>query len=492
MKKARRSKKVRVRFAPSPTGNLHLGGARTALFNFIFARQKKGTFILRIEDTDKERSKPEFTKDILDQLKWLNLNWDEGPIFQSKRGELYKSSIEKLLKKGLAYYCFCSKEALRQLREHQLQRGQPPCYPGICRTISLTQAIKRLEKGEKAIVRLKVGERQLSFNDLIRGQVKFNTSLLGDFSLAKVQNGEIWPLYNFAAAVDDIEMQISHIIRGEDHISNTPKQILIQEALGFSSPLFAHLPLILGPDRSKMSKRHGAVAIAEYRKMGFLPEALINFLALLGWNPGTDKEIFSLEELIEEFSFERVHKSGAVFNRQKLEFLNGVYIRKKNPEQLLKLCLPYLQKFFNLKGIQKETLIKIISLYQERLKVLSELPNLVDYFFVKYPEYEPETLLWKDASLKDTKNVLINIREILKALPKKEWRVSQIRYLMLQEADKLGDRGKVLWPSRVALTGKKASAPFFEIAEILGKEKTLERLDFAISKLDQKLAPQNY
>ena len=298
----KKSDTVRVRIAPSPTGPLHIGTARTALFNYLFARKNQGNFILRIEDTDLERSDPKWEKDVVENLKWLGILWDEGPDIggkykpyrQSERKDIYEKYIKKLYDEGYLYWCFCTKEELEAQREDQMARGEAPRYMGRCRNLSLKEQEKFRQEGRKGILRFKVPEKIIKVNDLIRGKLEFNTSLLGDIAVAKDFS---IPLYNFAVVIDDFEMKINYVIRGEDHISNIPKQVLFQEALGFPRPNYAHLPLILGPDRSKLSKRHGAVKVQDYKEDGYLPEALINFMALLGWNPGTKEEIFSLEEL---------------------------------------------------------------------------------------------------------------------------------------------------------------------------------------------------
>ena len=319
---------IRVRIAPSPTGPLHLGTARTALFNYLFAKKNKGKFILRIEDTDIERSDEKYEKDIIENLKWLGLEWDEEIYRQSQRTAIYQKYIEKLLDSGQAFWCDHTKEELEKEKKEQMKKKEAPRH--IC---------NRKGKAKEGIIRFHCPDKKIVFNDLIRGKLEFDGGLLGDISIAKDKN---IPLYNFAAAIDDVEMKISHVIRGEDHISNTPKQILIQEALGLTPPQFAHLPLILGQDKSKLSKRHGAVSIGWYKKEGYLPEAMINFMVLLGWNPGTEKEIFSLKKLIKEFSLERVQKGGAIFNLERLNWINGQYIRQMDLDKLTKKCLVYL------------------------------------------------------------------------------------------------------------------------------------------------------
>lgn len=356
---------TRTRFAPSPTGFLHIGSARTALFNYLFAKKNQGSFILRIEDTDIERSKPEYEKDIMDSLNWLGVEWDEGPVAdtsalvkasadkqnqkkhigdygpyrQSERTQICQKYLEKLLKEDKAYYCFCSEEELEAQKQYQMSIGEPPHYSGKCRQLPKNKIKKYLSEGKKHIVRFKVPAKKVKFIDLIRGELEFDAGLIGDFAIAKDSG---IPLYNFIVVIDDFEMKISHVIRGEDHLPNVPKQILLQETLGLPTPKYAHLPLILGSDKSKLSKRHGAVAVSEYRKQGYLPETLVNFMAFLGWNPGEEREIYSLSSLIKEFSLERVQKGGAIFNIKRLDFLNGFYIRQRSKEKLTELCLPYL------------------------------------------------------------------------------------------------------------------------------------------------------
>ena len=336
--KFRKPGEVRTRFAPAPTGLLHLGGARTALFNYLFAKKYQGAFVLRIEDTDIERSKPEYEKDIIESLKWLGIEWNEF-YRQSERQKIYAQYLKKLLEEDKAYYCFCSEEELEAQRQYQLSIGEAPRYSGKCAGLSPEEVEKFKADGKPAVIRFRVPAKKIEFNDLIRGKLEFDTSLFGDFVIAKNLTS---PLYNFACVVDDFEMKISHVIRGEEHISNTPKQILLQEALNFPSPQYAHLPMILAPEKTKLSKRHGAMGISEFKKEGYLPEALVNFIAFLGWNPGGEREIYSMSSLIKEFSLEKVQKSPAVFNIKRLNFLNGFYIRQKSVEKLTELCLPYL------------------------------------------------------------------------------------------------------------------------------------------------------
>ena len=489
---------VRVRIAPSPTGFLHMGLARTALFNFLFAKSHQGRFILRIEDTDTERSQKEYERDILDNLKWLGIVYDEGPdaggnfgpYRQSEKLNTYAKYLEKLLNGDKAYYCFCSEEELETQRQYQLSIGETPRYSGKCAQLSKEEVKQRLADGKPSVIRFRVSAKKVQFKDLIRGDLEFDAALMGDAVIAKDLNT---PLYNFAVVIDDFEMKISHVIRGEEHISNTPKQILIQEALGFPRPLYAHLPLILGPDRTKLSKRHGSASVLDYKKAGYLPEALINFMAFLGWNPGDEREIYSLPSLAKEFSLEKVQKGGAIFNVKRLDFLNGFYLRQRSIEKLTELCLPYLIEAGFIEEIKEvlgreylvretkekislEFLQKIISIYQERLKKLSEISELTDFFFKDKLEYSKDLLKWAEMSDKDIKSSLDKLEKILSKMENRDWTKENLEKNLLPGAERVGDKGKLLWPLRVALTGKEASAGPFEIAEILGKEKTLKRI----------------
>ncbi len=469
---------VRTRFAPSPTGFLHIGGARTALFNYLFAKKNQGSFILRIEDTDIERSGPEFEEDILESLKWLGLEWSEGPDVggkfgpyrQSERTSIYAKYLQKLLKEDSVYRCFCSEEELEAQRQYAESQGQPWRYNGKCTQLSRKEIKKKLGEGKPSIIRFKTTVKKIEFDDLVRGKVEFDGSLMGDFSVAR---DTLSPLYNFAVAIDDFEMRISHVIRAEEHIANTPKQILIQEALGFPRPEYAHLPLILAPDRSKLSKRQGATAVLEFKKDGYLPETIVNFMAFLGWNPGGEREIYSMPSLIKEFSLEKVQKGGAVFNIKRLDFLNGFYIRQKSIEKLTELCLPYF------KEVNHDYLKKIVSIYQERLRKVSEITELADFFFEDELHYDKELLRWKQMEDREVLSSLEDLEKILSKIGNENWTKENLEKILLTKTQRTGDRGRMLWPLRVALTGKEASASPFEIAEILGKEKTIKRINEA-------------
>ncbi len=475
---------VRVRFAPSPTGFLHIGGVRTALFNFLFARSQNGVFILRIEDTDKERSKKEFEDDIIESLSWLGLYWDEGPIRQSERIDLYKNIIQELINKDLAYYCFCSKEELELRRQEQLTRGEAPKYSGVCRNISHDEALKKKKK-EDYVIRLKVPEKIVKFKDFLRGEIQHNFNLTGDFVIAKKEDE---PLYVLANTIDDHYQGITHVIRGEEFISTTPKQLLIYEYLGWKPPVFVHLPLVLGQDRSKLSKRHGAKSVKEYREEGYLPEAILNFVALLGWHPEGDEEIVSLEEMIKQFKLEKINKSPSVFNVLKLNYFNRFYLKNKKPEEILPLIDfskygEFSENIFKAKNnieYSYQKILKIIQLGKERATTLQEILPSVSFFFEDF-EYPSDLLVWKNTSKEELiKNLKLIKQELIKI--KEEDFVSEKIKKILDELS--GDnKGPFFWPLRVALSGKEASPPPFDLAEIFGKEKTLELIEKAISKL---------
>ena len=514
---------VRTRYAPSPTGPLHIGGVRTALFNYLFSRKNQGSFILRIEDTDFERSDPKWEEDIISNLEWLGISWDEGPApisqkeigeitnsklqipknekcvgdygpyRQSERKEIYEKYIKKLFDDGYLYWCFCSKEDLEAQKQDQMARGEAPRYLGHCRNLSKKERENFRKKGRKGILRFKVPREIIKVQDLIRGKMEFNASLLGDIAVARDFKT---PLYNLAVVIDDFEMKINYVIRGEDHLSNTPKQIIFQEALDMPRPKYAHLPLILGSDRSKISKRHGTVKMGDYKKEGYLPKAFLNFMALLGWNPGTNEEIFSLEDLVQRFSLERVQKGGAIFNSGRLDWINGYYIRKMPIAELTEKCALFFQKsgMLNKKNggyeiqetkeiISFNYLENIVSLSQERMKKLSEITELSDFFFKDKLKYSPETLLWKDIEKKEIKKNLKICHALLEKIEEKEWQAKKIKEVLMEEAEKGKDRGRILWPLRAALSGKKNSPPPFEIADVLGKEKTKKRINEAINLL---------
>jgi len=460
--------KIKVRIAPSPTGNLHIGTARTALFNWLFARKNGGEFILRIEDTDLERSDKKYEDNIIKSLKWLGLDWDGDIYRQSERLDIYEKSIRQLLDSGKAFWCHHGKEELENEQKEQALRKEAPRH--VCE-----HKKNELGKQKGQIIRLAIDEnsnRVISFNDEIRGNIKWEERLFGDFSLAKDIR---IPLYNFAVVVDDIDMTISHIIRGEDHISNTPKQILIYEAFGIKPPVFAHLPLILASDRTKLSKRHGATSIEEY-KNNYLPEALVNFMGFIGYT--YSKEIINKEEMAEEFELKKVHKSGAIFDIKKLNWLNARYIKDLGIEKLR-----------NLTGIE-EIPERALLLITERLEKLSDAKNF-DYLWQE-PDYSTELLKWKNFDYSDVWNSLEKTKLILNELEAgKDGAKEGLRILLDGLAKELGDpsaplgagRGLIYWPLRVALTGRDKSPDPVDVAFVLGKEKTLERVEKAIKKI---------
>ena len=481
---------IRVRMAPSPTGALHIGTARTTIFNWLFARKMGGKFILRMEDTDAERSKTEFERDIIENLRWLGIDWDEGPDIggaygpyrQTERTSRYERYLNGLLKEGKAYYCFCTKEELEAERQAQqgLPAGAVPQYNGRCRAVSSEQARERLMKGESAVIRFRMSsDGRVGFDDVIRGRVEFPAKDIGgDFVIAKSISS---PLYNFAVVCDDADMAITHIIRGEDHISNTPKQILIQRALGLPEVIYAHLPLILNPDRSKMSKRKGLFAISEYRDAGYLPEALVNFFALLGWHPGDDNEILTPRELIENFSLERIQKGGAVFDKTKLDWINGEYIRRMSAEDIMKYLAPGIAER---KWPEKPDAFwrGVIDLERPRMKKLSDLYALAE-FFVLVPEYDPTLLHFKGVASAATGENLRQILDLAKALPSEATAFTVGLKDVLERLLADFGKGPVYWPLRVALSGQSASPGPLEIAAVLGKEETMRRVQNAIEKL---------
>ncbi len=443
--------KIITRFAPSPTGFLHVGSARTALFSFLYARNQEGKFILRIEDTDKERSKKEFEDNILEGLAWLGISYDEM-YRQSERTEIYKKYLQELIDNGSAYV---SKEEVKK------------------------------EGDRSEVIRFKNPNKSVAFLDEIRGEVTFDTTDLGDFVIAKDMEN---PLYHFVVVVDDFEMGVTHVIRGEDHISNTPRQILIQEAIGAPKPVYAHIPLILASDKSKLSKRHGAVSVTEYEKMGYLPEALVNFLVLIGWNPGDNRELFSMPELIKEFSLKKVQKGGAMFNQEKLDWINKQYIAKVPPEQVfeeIKKRIP--ENIFSLPLYSDERLRAIIPIITERLNKFSEIEKMVEegeitYFFA-IPKYETEKLFWKkNPDPVSTKVHIDKIIELLKDVDANNFTQENIKESIWGYAEQEG-RGDVLWPMRFALSGRDKSPDPLTLAEVFGEEETIKRLSTASNLL---------
>ena len=475
---------VRVRFAPSPTGALHIGGARTALFNWLFARHHKGKFILRIEDTDRERSTLEANKAIFHGLEWLGLDWDEGPnvngpfgpYFQTERLALHQQYAQQLVDEGKAYYCFCSAEELAERRAEAEARKEAPRYDGTCRKCSAQEIKAKLESGAKKVVRFRlppVGETVV--DDLIRGRVVFRNEVLDDFVIMKSDG---FPTYNFACVVDDHLMEISHVIRGDDHLSNTPRQILLYQAFGWQLPEFAHIPMILGKDKARLSKRHGATSVIDYSALGYLPEAMINYIARLGWGCG-DQEVFSRPELIEMFSLEGVTKNPAVFDLDKLNWLNGQYIRKLMPERLFDLCEPLLIAAYGTHDLAY--MKKAVSAFHDRLVLIPEIVSLSAYFFKDDFEYDPPAVE-KYFKTGNAKTILTSLKERLAAL--EPFTKEKIEPVFKQLAAEMNVKlGIVIHPCRLALSGRSETPPMYDVVEILGKAKVLGRLDKAIATL---------
>ncbi|MBL7141796.1 glutamate--tRNA ligase [Patescibacteria group bacterium] len=473
---------IRVRFAPSPTGYLHIGGLRTYLYNWLFAKKNKGKIILRIEDTDRQRYIPGATESLIKTLESIDLAWDQGPYIQSQKVGTYRNLAQKLVDQNKAYYCFCSSEELKKMREEQIAKKIAPCYDRRCRKLNKREISSQLKTGQPYVVRLKVPEQgTIKFKDLIHGPVEFDTKNIDDQILLK---SDKWPTYHLANVVDDYLTKITHVIRGEEWLPSTPKHILIYRAFKWPVPQFAHLPLLFNPDHSKLSKRQSDIAVEDYLSQGYLPQALLNFLALLGWNPGTDQEIFTLKQLIKGFSLEKIQKAGAIFNREKLDWLNGYYIRQLSIKKLTKLCLPYLvqvglikEKGYNLRKIKK-----IIALEQERLKRLDEVGELTKFFFIDDLDYDPRILAWKKMGPGEVEDSLVKVRDLLDKISRVRFKAKNILKALKVLAQDKGT-GEVFWPLRACLSGRKASPPPEEIAEILAKRKTLERISQAIKKI---------
>ena len=479
---------IRVRFAPSPTGNLHIGGARTALFNWLFARRNGGTFILRIDDTDFARSTEESKRRILSALRWLGLDWDEGPevggphapYAQSERLKLYEKAARELVEKGLAHPCYCTPEELAERRKQAMEEGRAPRYDGRCRHLSQKDRIKLEQEGRRPALRLRIPDTgETVVHDFFRGDVAFANEVLDDFIIVK-SNGI--PAYNFASVVDDAEMQITHIIRAEEHLSNTPRQILVFQALEKPLPVFAHVPMILAPDRSKLSKRHGATSVEEFRDQGYLPDALINYLALLGWSPEGEEEILSLSELVRQFSLERVGKTAAIYDTKKLTWINGHYLNEIDLDRAVEMAIPFLQK----KGLVPEEIPedlmvyirKVVEVVRTRVKTLAEIAEASDYFFDSNFTYE-EKGVRKHFQKEGVANLLQAAGQRLAGLETFDLETTEEAYRNLSE--ELGVKaGDIIHPTRLALSGRTMGPGLFDIMVILGKERTLERLERAV------------
>lgn len=482
------TKEVRVRFAPSPTGDLHVGNIRTALFDWAYARHTGGKLIFRIEDTDRERVTDEYIARAIETLRWLGLQWDEGPevggefgpYLQSQRLDIYTDWAQRFLKNGDAYYCYCSTQELEQRREKQRELNQAPGYDGKCRSLTDEERSAYELQGRKPVIRMRMPEGETRFHDLIRGEVVFEHKYVPDFVLMRADGS---PLYTLAVAVDDILMKITHVLRGEDLLSSTPRQIRVYQAMNVKPedyPLFAHLPFVMGQDNAKLSKRNGEVSIAWYREQGFLPEAICNYLALLGWSPGDDRENITMQELVELFTVERVNSSPARFDMKKLEAINGDKIRALSIDEFLNRALPFLIKDGVIKGSDAEIAVvrSALPIIQERIARMNEVTAMLKFLFVDVVEFEVESAA--KMAEEPSQHVIKKALEVLVELS--DWRHDQIEAkLRAALLDEMGLKPRVAFgPVRIAVTGSHISPPLFESMELLGKERAIARLKAAV------------
>jgi len=486
-------KQFRLRFAPSPTGYLHIGGLRTALYNYLFAKHNKGKFILRIEDTDRTRYVEGAIENLIESLNWAGIEYDEGvfledgklvqkgdygPYIQSERLDIYKKYVDELIEKGDAYYCFCSKERLDSVREEQKTKGLIPRYDGFCRNLSLEEAQKRIENGEEYVVRLKLPHnKDIKFHDMVRGDIVINTDDMDDQVLLKSDG---YPTYHMAVVIDDHLMNITHIVRGEEWLPSTPKHVYLYEVFGWEKPTYVHLPTVLNKDRKKLSKRHGDVSVEDFRAKGYLPEGLVNYLALVGWSPEDNEEIFNMDELIEKFSFERVSKTGGIFDIDKLDWVNGHHIRDYDIDKLTKMSIPYLIEsgYIDEKVAEEnyDWVKTIIITIQESLSKLSEIPEKVEIFFnneIK-PEDEKAMEMLKGEQVP---NLLNAFKEELSEIEEIDEDFAKTIMKKIQKST--GVKGKNLFmPVRIALTGNSHGPELVNIIYILGKENILKRIQY--------------
>lgn len=497
------NKKTRVRFAPSPTGSIHIGNLRTALFAWLLARKNEGSFLVRVEDTDRKRSNEDATKKIFEALAWVGLDVDEGvylneqseiaqkgelgPYIQSERLEIYQKYIQELLKTGKAYYCFCSEERLQTVREQQQKDKQPIMYDKHCCDLSPEDAQTKIQNGEEYVIRMKVPKGEIiEFRDEVFGKISVKSEIVDDQVLIKTDG---FPTYHFAVVVDDHLMEISHIFRGEDWIPSTPKHILLYKFFGWETPIFIHLPNVLGEDKKKLSKRAGAVSVEEFKEKGYCPEALINFLALLGWNPKTEQEIFNREELIEKFSIAGLHKSGAFFNYQKLNWFNKEYIKLLGKTEFENKVMEFLPEELKEIALKNGSIfVKILPIIKERIEKFEDILTMeqageFDFYF-EQPDYLVDNLNWKkESDLNNTKKYLEKTQKLLEELD--EFSTEKIKNKIWNYAEEQGI-GFVLWPLRFALSGRDKSPDPLFLAEVLGKEETLKRINYALEKIKTK------
>lgn len=461
---------MKLRFAPSPTGFLHVGGARTAIFNLLHARRYGGTMLLRIEDTDVERSKQRHAEQIVSSLRWLGVEWDEGPIYQSDRLDRYRQRAEELVTNGFAYRCFCSVEELENDRSVAERAGIAYRYSGRCRGLPDAES----HRNEEHVIRFKVLPGAIDFHDLIRGDVHFEANLIDDFVLLRSDG---YPTYHLSVVVDDIDMAITHVARGDDHLSNTPKHILLFRAFGTEPPVFAHLPLILGSDRKRLSKRTGATSAEEYREMGVLPEALFNFLMLLGWSPGADRELITREEAEKVFDLSDVNKAPAVFELEKLLWMNGQYLMRMTPEQVATDLQPFLKVI-----PPPEDLKRLIGLFQKRSRTLREMADQMDFYFADDDALDYDADVVKKHLRGELSEALQDMREALASTEPFDIVATEAAVRAVAERRGVG-AGKLIHPLRLAITGRGVSPPVFDVAVVLGRERTLRRLDRMLERL---------
>jgi glutamyl-tRNA synthetase len=472
---------VRLRFAPSPTGYPHLGNIRTALFNWLFTRHNDGKFILRIEDTDVTRKVEGAVGTILDSLRWLGLNWDEGPYLQSERLPIYREIAQKLLEESQAYLCYCSPQRLEDMRQEQVKRKQPPKYDRRCRDLTQRERTQ-LEEGVTPVIRFRTPlAGETTFFDLIHGPVTFKNDVLDDFILLKSDG---YPTYHLANVIDDHLMAISHVLRADEWLSSTPRHALLYQALNWQAPQFAHLPMILGPDRAKLSKRHGATTITEYQKQGYLADAMVNFLALLGWSLDDHTELLSREDLIKHFSLERVGKTAAIFNNDKLEWMNGVYLRALSLGEFVQQAMPFLDSDLPesvKRPLDNSYVSQVLSLIQERAKTLADVPQLASFFFDDV-QYDAGLLLSKKRDAKSAaKTIAIASRKLEEVTT---WEATTLEGVLRPLASELNlGTGELFGLLRIAVTGRPAAPPLFQTMAVLGKGKCLERLNMALQLL---------
>ena len=484
------SQRIRVRYAPSPTGHPHIGNIRTALFNWLFARNNGGDFIVRVEDTDQERLVPGAVDSILEGLDWLNIDWDEGPriggpygsYFQSERLELYEEAANRLISQGDAYRCYCTKERLDEVRKERQSQKFDTSYDQHCRALGKSELESLRQTDLKPVVRFAMPSEGITMvDDLIRGKVEWQNHLLDDFIILKSDG---FPTYHLAVVVDDHRMDISHVLRAEEWLSSTPRHINLYRTLGFDPPKFGHLPMILGPDRSKLSKRHGATSILEYRDDGFLSDAVKNFMVLLGWSFDDHTEVMTNEFLVNNFELKRVGKPAAIFDIEKLQWMNGLYIRELTPDQLVDNVIPFLERDLEcgMMPVSRDYLLKIVPLIQERLKTLNDSADMISYFLEDYPTYDLDELCGKDADRDITRSFLTLCSDLIMQLD--DFTGTELERILRGACDNHGFAIRQAFGSlRVAITGRTATPPLFEIMEVMGRQRVIDRLQVALRQV---------